>query len=222
MALTPAQVAGFAVGAGFSGEALRTAVAVSFAENDTHDPARLGDTTITTSTWGPSVGLWQIRSLKAEYGKGTERDQRALDNPAFNAKSAFAISGGGKNWKPWTVYTNGNWKSRLAAADAAIKANGGKSGGTVGDPDIPKEDVTDQLGIPGAILAGINGFAQNIVKMGLNAGVLIVALVLVILGVFILMRDPIKRAAAGTARVAGAVAPQGRVANAAGKAAKVL
>jgi hypothetical protein len=222
--LTPAQVAGFAVGAGFSGAALRTAVAVSFAENGSHDPAALGDTTITNATWGPSVGLWQIRSLKAEYGKGTTRDQKALDNPAFNAKAAYRISNGGKNWTPWSVYTSGAWKGQLAAADAAIAANGGWSGGTVGDPDVPADISVSvpSLDVPGAIANAVNGLLQSIFRAGISAMTVGVAVVLLVLGVVILLRSPLAKAAKGTAKVAGTVAPGGAVAKGAGKVAKVL
>ncbi|GIH29368.1 hypothetical protein Aph01nite_76780 [Acrocarpospora phusangensis] len=217
--LTPAQVAGFAVGAGFSGTALRIAVAVSFAENPAHDPASVGDATLTDAKWGPSIGLWQIRSLKADAGTGKERDARALDNPAFNAKSAYTISGGGKTWTAWTEFNNGGYRAKLAEADAAIKANGGKSGGVVGDPDVPKEEA--DMGLPAAILAAINNFGQGLFRMGLNAGALIVALVLITLGVAVLMREPIRRGAAHTARVAGAIVPGGKAASAAGKVAKL-
>ena len=44
-------------------------------------------------TWGPSVGLFQIRTLKAETGTGSDRDiQRLLNNPAEQVKAALNIS----------------------------------------------------------------------------------------------------------------------------------
>jgi hypothetical protein len=34
----------------------------------------------------------------------------ALFDPLTNAKVAFALSKGGKDWKPWSMYTNGGYK----------------------------------------------------------------------------------------------------------------
>lgn len=82
--------------------ALATAVAVAIAESG-GNPKKIGDKGLQDEKWGPSVGLWQIRSLKAEQGKGTIRDASKLTDPAFNARSMFSISGGGKNWDAWSV-----------------------------------------------------------------------------------------------------------------------
>lgn len=101
---TMIDVAGWAYDAGIRDPGqLATAVAVSAAEDPGGDPAKLGDRTLQTAKWGPSVGLWQIRSLKAEKGKGTTRDQDRLTDPAFNAKAMYEISGGGKSFDAWSV-----------------------------------------------------------------------------------------------------------------------
>lgn len=119
VALTPAQVAAYAKQAGFFGESAVIAVAVAMGESGLNPSAR-GDTALANATWGPSIGLWQIRSLNAEKGKGTSRDATRLTDPAFNARAAFEISSGGKNWRPWTVYTTGAYFRHMTLARIAV------------------------------------------------------------------------------------------------------
>lgn len=109
MVLSMVDVAGLAYDAGLRNPAkIAQAVAIASAESG-RDPARLGDTgragerTADGRHWGPSVGLWQIRSITEERGKGTTRDGDALKNPAHNAKAMVEISGSGGNWSPWSV-----------------------------------------------------------------------------------------------------------------------
>jgi hypothetical protein len=97
------QVAGWAYDAGLRNPlALAKAVAVATAESG-RDPGKKGDIGLQNATWGPSVGLWQIRSLKAEKGKGTVRDETKLTDPVFNAKAMVSISKSGADWSPWSV-----------------------------------------------------------------------------------------------------------------------
>ena len=119
------EVARLASAAGFTGEALVTAVAVAKGESGLN-PAAMGDTTITDATWGPSVGLMQIRSFNKDKGTGATRDQMANLDPATNMRAAFAVSGGGKNFKPWTIYKTGAYKQYLDEARAAVAALGAK------------------------------------------------------------------------------------------------
>lgn len=124
--LSPAQIAKLARQAGFTGNALVTAVAVGMAESRGKVKA-IGDTRLQNTTWGPSVGIWQVRSLNKDRGRGSERDQLANMNPVNNARSAYKISGGGKNFKPWSVYTKGLYRDYLDEAQAAVSqmATGG-------------------------------------------------------------------------------------------------
>lgn len=56
------------------------------------------------TTWTYSIGLFQIRLIKEETGKGTCRDeQRLKDNIEQQILCAWEISGQGKSWKPWSV-----------------------------------------------------------------------------------------------------------------------
>lgn len=113
---TPEQVADLAYRAGFRGNALAVMVAICGAESNYDDQAR-GDVGIQTSVWGPSVGLPQVRTLKAERGKGTDRDELALlADPFFQLKAAYHISGGGAHFTPWSTYTNGKYQRYMGAS----------------------------------------------------------------------------------------------------------
>jgi len=125
VALTYAQVFALARGAGLTPQQAIVATAISGAEVNGPtvgiplDPAALGDTDRTTAKWGPSVGLWQIRTLKAETGTGRSRDINILKDPVQNARSMFAISSGGRDWSPWTTYNGENYRKHLPYATAA-------------------------------------------------------------------------------------------------------
>lgn len=140
------EVARLALDAGWSGSAAAIATAIAMAESGGRTDAR-GDTTIQTAKWGPSIGLWQIRSLKAEKGTGGLRDEIANLDPATNAKHAYIISEGGKNWRPWSVYTSGAYLRYLAQAQAAVgnpaaSVSGvGASAGGVGSAFNPFGDL---------------------------------------------------------------------------------
>lgn len=78
--------------AGLSVPAAITATAVALAESGGDDRA-LGDTTITGGGWGPSVGVWQIRTRTEQYGTGGDRDQLALQgNLARQAQAMRSIN----------------------------------------------------------------------------------------------------------------------------------
>lgn len=127
------QVAGVAIAAGLSGEPAAIATAIAWGESNGDTDAR-GDTTITTSTWGPSIGLWQIRSLNAQRGSGSTRDELANRDAGHNAKAMMELSNGGTNWRPWSVYTSGQYRAHLARARLAVAnpsaAPGGSSAAT--------------------------------------------------------------------------------------------
>lgn len=109
MALSMVEVAGLAYDAGLRSPAsIAQATAIATAESG-RDPGKLGDTgragekTTDGRHWGPSVGLWQVRSIQEEKGKGTTRDADKLRDPAANARAMVEISGSGKTWVPWSV-----------------------------------------------------------------------------------------------------------------------
>jgi peptidoglycan hydrolase-like protein with peptidoglycan-binding domain len=118
-ALSYYQVAQLAYDAGWREPDLSDAVAIAFAES-AGNPAAIGDVRLKSSTWGPSVGLWQIRSLNSEKGSGGVRDEKANLNPRTNAIHAHAVFQAARGFFPWTTWTNGAYKRNLAAARAAV------------------------------------------------------------------------------------------------------
>jgi cell wall-associated NlpC family hydrolase len=123
----PQAVAEVAYRAGFRGDALVTIVAIAGAESGYRTDA-VGDVGLQTGTWGPSVGLTQVRSLNAEKGKGTDRDELANYDPLHNLTAAYHISGGGANFRPWSTYTNGAYRKFVDAATSAASSAGGGAG----------------------------------------------------------------------------------------------
>src|SRR3546814_16651200 len=85
----------------FSGATLDTALGVAFAESGGYVDA-VGDLALIDAKWGPSIGLFQIRSLRDPDGWGPlDRVRRAseLRDPPYNAKAANLISRQGPNRK---------------------------------------------------------------------------------------------------------------------------
>lgn len=89
----PKSVAAVAWVAGFRGKNLVMAVAISFAENGSHDTnAQHLNTDKSVDT-----GLWQINSVHGIPIRDLFDGQR-------NANAAWAISSHGKNFTPWSTY----------------------------------------------------------------------------------------------------------------------
>jgi hypothetical protein len=139
--------------AGFSGQGLKMAYAIAMAESSgnarAHNPnAGTGDN---------SYGLFQINMLG---GMGPERRRRyglksneALFDPLTNARVAFKMSNGGRNWGPWSTYGSGAYKKFYGGSGATV-SNSGPGGyytgsGVGGDPVVPKlseKELAEQYG----------------------------------------------------------------------------
>jgi hypothetical protein len=121
--VTAEQTAGYAWQVGLRGAALITSVAVAGAETrGTYDPNVLGDIGLEDAKWGPSIGIWQIRTLKADTGTGSSRDLAHLTgDPNAQALAMWTISSGGTNWRPWSTYLNGAYRAYMAEATAAAQ-----------------------------------------------------------------------------------------------------
>lgn len=135
----PGEVYRALVAAGADPAAATTLTAIAGGESGWNDSA-LGDTSLENSTWGPSFGAFQIRTLKADTGTGSDRDIAWLSQSLANqAKAAEDISAGGSNFSPWTVYRTGRWKDFLAQVRAAVGGSSSSTTTTVGDSaPIPK------------------------------------------------------------------------------------
>lgn len=168
------EVYALARGAGLAPHAATVATAIAAAESS-NNPAAVGDVALEDATWGPSVGLWQIRSLKAERGTGKTRDVTRLKRPAFNARSMASISNGGKNFAPWSTYTSGAYRKHLAEASAisGVVVSSDTSGGVIrgpkpsssaAEPADWKSPLPGDHGVPGYLddlLLGASGKAAN-------------------------------------------------------------
>ena len=115
------QIAQFALQAGFTREQAVIATAIALAES-LGSTAAVGDATITDGTYGPSLGLWQIRTMWTPPASGMDsfRDHTRLFDPAFNAQAAYAISRQGQNWNAWTDYKNDKYRQFLGRAQRAV------------------------------------------------------------------------------------------------------
>jgi hypothetical protein len=118
--LSPEQIAQAAHHAGFRGHDLTTAVAIALAESSGNPKAHNGVPP------DNSYGLWQINMIGA---LGPDRrhqfhldSNKELFDPETNAKAAYAISGKGDSFRPWTTYTSGAYKSHLDEARKGVKA----------------------------------------------------------------------------------------------------
>lgn len=128
MSLTIDQVAQYAHDAGFRGEGLVMAVAVSGAETGgTFNPTLDSPPNHTTGPDNGSIdrGLWQLNT----YWHAEVSDAQAHD-PAASARETYRISHGGTNWDGWST-THGSpapYKAYLGRARAAVDrfAGGGR------------------------------------------------------------------------------------------------
>jgi hypothetical protein len=157
VSLSIKQVYQLARNAGLGHEAAITATAIAMGESGLN-PSAVGDTTLTDATWGPSIGLWQIRSVKAETGTGKTRDASRLKSPEFNARSMASISGGGRTWGPWSVYTNGTYEKFIGQVRKEVGAGSGGVGSSPVGYDAPNVPYTPGMGVPvGDLIPSIPG-----------------------------------------------------------------
>jgi len=160
-----AEITSLAASTGLRGEQLATAVAIAGWQGSPHpaesggNPAAVGDLGLVDGKWGPSIGLWQVRSLHADRGTRRERDQDALRDPAFNARAMYKISSGGSNWRPWSVYKNGIYERNMAQARAAAAAYGA---GTL-------NQLTSSVEAPPASGSGGGWFSNPLEPIGIAA-----------------------------------------------------
>ena len=169
MLMSAKAVYALARGVGLTHDQAVTATAIARAESG-WDPEAVGDISLQTATWGPSVGLWQIRSLKAQRGTGGVRDASHLSDPTFNARSMHAISDGGHSWGPWSTYTNGAYLKhvagvRKAVGDGSHTPQGKAPRGTTAPAGFHLPDPGDLAGLGSAALPPI-GLGVPLLKGG--------------------------------------------------------
>ena len=128
--------------AGFSGQGLATAYAVARAESggrsNAYNPPSNG-------TGDDSYGIFQINMIGGLGPERLAKQWRSSDGTSFklsgkedlfdpltNAKVAYHMSNGGKNWSAWTTYTSGKYQQFLDP----------QGGGTSGAPGIAPQSYT--------------------------------------------------------------------------------
>lgn len=125
--LTASQIYADARAAGFNPAQATIMTAIALAESAGSDTAT-GDVSLENNTWGPSYGLWQVRTLKAQTGTGAVRDINWLAGSDVNqATAAFSISHQGNDFSPWTTYTRGTYLQFMGQARAAAAGDTGGS-----------------------------------------------------------------------------------------------
>ena len=165
--LTDQQIAQLAAGAGFSGPDLDTAIAVALAESQGNSDA-VGDVGLQNQTFGPSVGLWQIRSVNPGYGNAFDqahRNQQANMDPATNAANAYAIQQQ-YGWNQWSTYTGGAYRQYL---DRARAAHSGDTSTTTPTDQLQQQAPTRQSGQS----SNAQGFLGELEKLVESAGKLL-------------------------------------------------
>lgn len=224
----PVALYNLARGAGFAPEPAKMMAAIALAESG-GDSNAVGDQNLVSSTWGPSIGLWQIRSLKAHEGTGKERDGSRLRDPAYNARSAATIYAQ-QGFGAWSVYPLGAARHAKTVNDAINAGDGGALPGVPDVFDVPgvnrPGDVVDAVGAGvtaagGGVLSGLDavgGFFASLGERGTWVRVLQVVggAGLVVAGLAWLGKD----VGAAAVKVAADVVPVGKVAKAAGGIAK--
>lgn len=183
--LSPTAIASYARAAGFSGQGLIVAVAVALAESGGNPGAYNPEAAAGTPSGSGSRGLWQV------YGQAhPQYNNDTLYNPAVNAVAAYSISGGGRNWRPWSTFTSGAYLRFMPDATAGVNA----LGGVTGPGSVQPTPVTTASAQTQAAAAQSTGAAttQTYVQMGTGsvgtAYNLLLALAVLFAGLFLLAR----------------------------------
>jgi hypothetical protein len=176
----PQYVRNIAHDAGFNGDSEITAVAISIAENDTSDPARVSPPNHDGSR---DYGLWQINS--SHFGENLGNigaasvilNKNNVTDPKINGRAAYVISKNGTDFSPWTTYKSGKYKVHMAEAQATQK------------PGNPVSDYFNQGNTTG-ITSGVSDAVSKITgwatDAGKVAGYFILGILLVLMGIIIL------------------------------------
>lgn len=111
--LSYAQVAQICYNAGFRDTGLVTAIAVAKAESGFNTTNRSKNTDSRKTT---DRGLFQFNSYWH-----SEISDACADDPKCSAEKAYFITGGGRNWTPWSAYKNASYLQYVVPARSAAK-----------------------------------------------------------------------------------------------------
>jgi len=187
---TPGQVYATLTQAGFSPPQATVMTAIAGAESG-YDPANLGDVRLEDSTWGPSFGLFQVRTSKAQTGTGGDRDiTRLASSDLEQARAAYEISGHGTNFTPWSVYNSGRYQTFLPAAQQA--AGDGGAFPTFGPDWLPWNWGADA---GNAVSGGVDQAVTGVRNLGVQVVFVVLGVALLGGGVAVALRPQITTAA---------------------------
>ncbi|AJT69444.1 hypothetical protein T261_7847 [Streptomyces lydicus] len=113
---------------GFAGNDIKIAAAVAMAES-AGDPAAVGDEGLADNKWGPSFGLFQIRSLRHPEQftpPDTFRVAGKLKDPLYNTETAKAIKDA-HGWNQWSTFQNGAYRQHMDGGPANFEPFPGAS-----------------------------------------------------------------------------------------------
>lgn len=108
--------------AGWPADKIDMGQAIAQAESSCFSDA-VGDLTLIDAKWGPSIGLFQVRSLRHPQSYGGAdlwRYAWPLRNPLYNAQAALAITSGGTDWTKWSTFTSGDYKQHLGKTPKVV------------------------------------------------------------------------------------------------------
>jgi hypothetical protein len=115
--LAPSDLQTYAANAGFSGNALATAVAVALAESGGNPNAYNPETAAGAPTGKGSYGLWQIYLNAHPEFAGLN-----LMDPQTNANAAFSVYSAAGGFAPWSTYKSGAYVSFLSSVPSSPAA----------------------------------------------------------------------------------------------------
>lgn len=196
--ISDAQIAQYISNAGATPAQVPTMVAIALAESG-GDTASKGDVSLETAEWGPSIGLWQIRSLNAQRGTGGVRDEIANLDPQTNANHAMSILGS-QGLAAWTTYTSGAYRLFLGRGNSASS-------------NVSPTTATPIANASTSSVSGLSALLTNLSDPGLwkRLALYLFGSTLILIGLIMLVysTDAGKAVTQITSRVSKAVATEG-------------
>ena len=191
--LSAAQIATAMRKAGWPESAIPIGVAIAYAESG-GDPKAVNHANRNGSS---DYGLFQINTVhKALLKSGNWAD------PVDNAKMALKVyKDAGNRWTPWSTYNHGSYKKFYKAS-----ANYGSA--DLSDPTNTEDGAVNSLTGSGATTMFTLGYLGD-QAFWRRFAIGLLAVLLIIVGIWIIFRQPI----AGAAKTLINVTPQGRAVN---------
>jgi len=141
---------------GFQGSQMGEAMQIIGAES-ARRPGAQGDKNLVNSKYGPSIGLFQIRSLRdPDKYNDPMRNANYLDDPLFNVMAGYQKSNKGTSWNAWST----------AKDLGLLSGSGGSSGSVSGSSTRSNEDsggfLNSMKGLFPSLASGLSGIANKV------------------------------------------------------------